>query len=121
MSKDEFVTVFEGQYQQMAMQAQMTGQPVDEDQLRSQTLEGLVGSELLRQEALERGLEVSDAELEPGAFKAVHVPVVLAKTLPPAGSQSHCSPGQRNRSVASILMLPSCTWNQHRSPFVRST
>ncbi|AVZ38490.1 MULTISPECIES: SurA N-terminal domain-containing protein [unclassified Dietzia] len=64
ITKDEFVTVFEGQYQQMAMRAQMTGQPVDEDQLRAQTLEGLVGSELLRQEALERGLEVSDAEID---------------------------------------------------------
>ncbi|MDX2357128.1 SurA N-terminal domain-containing protein [Dietzia sp. PP-33] len=64
VSKDEFVTVFEGQYQQMSMQAQMSGQPVDEGQLRQQTLEGLVGSELLRQEATERGLEVSDAEID---------------------------------------------------------
>ena len=64
ISKDEFVTVFQGQYQQMTMQAQMTGQPVDENQLKSQTLEGLVGSELLRQEAVERGLEVSDAEVD---------------------------------------------------------
>ena len=64
ISKDEFVTVYQGQYQQMTMQAQMTGQPVDENQLKSQTLEGLVGSELLRQEAVERGLEVSDAEVD---------------------------------------------------------
>nr|WP_241730603.1 SurA N-terminal domain-containing protein [Dietzia cercidiphylli] len=63
ITKDEFVTVLQGQYQQMTMQAQMTGQPVDEDQLKAQTLEGLVGSELLRQEAVERGLEVSDAEI----------------------------------------------------------
>lgn len=64
ISKDEFVTVYQGQYQQMTMQAQMTGQPVDENQLKSQTLEGLVGSELLRQDAVERGLEVSDAEVD---------------------------------------------------------
>ena len=64
ITKDEFVTVLQGQYQQMTMQAQMTGQPVDENQLKSQTLEGLVGSELLRQEAVERGLEVSDAEVD---------------------------------------------------------
>lgn len=64
ISKDEFLSVFENQYQQMTMQAQMSGQPVDEQQLKEQTLEGLVGSELLRQEAVERGLEVSDAEVD---------------------------------------------------------
>lgn len=64
ISKDEFVSVFEGQYQQMSMQAQATGQPVDEDQLKQQSLDGLVGVELLQQEAENRGIEVTDAEID---------------------------------------------------------
>lgn len=62
ITKDEFVSVFEGQYQQMSMQAQTSGQPVDEAKLKQQSLDGLVGTELLEQEATDRGLEVSDAE-----------------------------------------------------------
>ena len=64
ISKDEFVTVFEGQYQQMAMQAQMSGQPVDEEQLKQQSVEGLVGTELLEQEAADRGLGASESEID---------------------------------------------------------
>lgn len=64
ISKDEFVTVFEGQYQQMTMQAQMSGQPVDEEELKQQAVEGLVGTLLLEQEAKDRGLEVSDDEID---------------------------------------------------------
>ena len=64
ISRDEFVSVFEGQYQQMSMQAQMTGQPVDEEQLKKIASDGLVGTVLLEQEAVKRGLEVSDAEID---------------------------------------------------------
>lgn len=64
ISKKEFVSVFEGQFTQMSMQSQRGGEPVDEQQLKTQTLEGLVGSELLRQEAVERGLKVTDAEVD---------------------------------------------------------
>lgn len=63
ISRDEFLSVFDNQYQQMSMQAQMTGQPVDEAQLRELTMEGLVGTELLTQEADNRGIEVSDDEV----------------------------------------------------------
>lgn len=64
ISKNEFVSVFEGQYQQMSMQAQSTGQPVDEEQLKEQSLDGLVGVELLQQEAEKRGIEVTDQEID---------------------------------------------------------
>lgn len=64
ISKDEFVTVFEGQYQQMSMQAQTMGQPVDEEQIKQQSLDGLVGVELLQQEAMKRGIEVTDGEID---------------------------------------------------------
>ena len=63
ISRDEFVSVFEAQYQQMSMQAQMTGQPVDEAQLKQLAADGLVGTELLLQEAADRGLDVSDEEI----------------------------------------------------------
>lgn len=62
ITKAEFVSVLEGQYQQMSMQAQMSGQPVDEEQIKQLSIEGLVGSALLEQEAADRGIEVSDEE-----------------------------------------------------------
>lgn len=64
ISRDEFLSVFENQYKQMSMQAQMTGQPVDEAQLKKMTSEGLVGTELLTQEAEKRGIDVSDDEIQ---------------------------------------------------------
>lgn len=63
ISRDEFVSVFQGQFQQMSMQSQMTGQPVDEDELKQISVDGLVGTVLLDQEADKRGIEVSDAEI----------------------------------------------------------
>ena len=64
ISRDEFLSVFENQYQQMSMQAQMSGQPVDEAQLKELTTDGLIGTELLTQEAGKRGIEVSDEEIQ---------------------------------------------------------
>ena len=64
ISKDEFASLVESQYQQMSMQAQMSGQPVDEKQIRDQAIEGLVGTTLLEQEAGNRGLEVTDDEVD---------------------------------------------------------
>ncbi|MEV8222004.1 MULTISPECIES: SurA N-terminal domain-containing protein [Dietzia] len=64
ISRDEFLSVFENQYQQMSMQAQMSGQPVDEAQLKELTTDGLIGTELLTQEAGTRGIEVSDEEIQ---------------------------------------------------------
>lgn len=63
VSRDEFVSVFQGQFQQMSMQSQMTGQPVNEDQLKQISVDGLVGTVLLDQEADKRGIEVSDSEI----------------------------------------------------------
>lgn len=64
VTKDEFVSVFKGQYQQMSMQAQTSGQPVDEEKLKQQSIEGLVGAELLEQEAEKRGIKASDKEVD---------------------------------------------------------
>lgn len=64
ITRDDFAAVYESQFQQMAMQSQMTGQEVDQDQLKNATVEGLVGNELLAQEAADRGIEVSDGNAE---------------------------------------------------------
>ncbi|WP_166355674.1 SurA N-terminal domain-containing protein [Phytoactinopolyspora limicola] len=62
--RDEFVTNYESRYQQLAMQAQMSGEPVDQDQLKDQTAQSMVDTELLVQEADGRGLTVSDSDID---------------------------------------------------------
>ncbi|NDL57133.1 SurA N-terminal domain-containing protein [Phytoactinopolyspora mesophila] len=62
--KEEFVTTYEAQFEQMAMQSQMSGEPVDEEQLKEQTAENMINSELLNQEAENRGVEVSESDLD---------------------------------------------------------
>ena len=68
ITKDKFTAAYEGQFQQMAMQSQMTGQEVDQDALKKQTAEAMVGTQLLIQEADHRGIKAAqkdvDAELE---------------------------------------------------------
>ncbi|MGM0930121.1 MAG: SurA N-terminal domain-containing protein [Actinomycetota bacterium] len=68
ITKDKFTAAYEGQFQQMAMQSQMTGQEVDQDALKKQTAEAMVGTQLLIQEADQRGIKAPqkdvDAELE---------------------------------------------------------
>lgn len=64
IGKDEFVSVYEGQFQQMAMQSQQTGQEVDQDQLKKQTAENLVNNKILIQEADNRGLSASEDEVD---------------------------------------------------------
>ncbi|MGZ1490098.1 SurA N-terminal domain-containing protein [Brevibacterium sediminis] len=64
--KDDFVPLFETQYQQMQMQAQQSGQPVDEKSLKKQTVENLVSTEVLVQEADKRKIDVSDKDIDKG-------------------------------------------------------
>lgn len=64
VTRDEFVPVYESQFQQAVMQAQMTGQEPDQDALKKQTAENLVDTELLAQEADSRGLEVTDDDVD---------------------------------------------------------
>lgn len=66
ITKDDFVPLYETQYQQMQMQSQQSGQKVDEKQLKTQTAENLVSTELLRQEADKRGIKVSDKDVDKG-------------------------------------------------------
>ncbi|MGO1399117.1 MAG: SurA N-terminal domain-containing protein [Brevibacterium yomogidense] len=64
ITKDEFTGVYESQFQQMAMQSQASGQEVDQDKLKSDTLDSLIGVELLEQEATDRGIEVDDSQVD---------------------------------------------------------
>ncbi len=70
ITKDEFVPLFQTQFQQMSMQAQQSGQPVDEKQLKTQTAENMVATELLSQEAEKRGISISDKEVDKGLKEA---------------------------------------------------
>lgn len=63
ISKDEFETAYTSQFQQMAMQMQMTGEELDQDQLKQQVAESLIGQELLVQEANNEGIEASEDEV----------------------------------------------------------
>ncbi|MFZ4451628.1 SurA N-terminal domain-containing protein [Salibacterium aidingense] len=64
ISGEEFKSSYEGQFQQAAMQSQMTGEEVDQDQLKQQVADSLVGTELLTQEAENRNLEASQEKID---------------------------------------------------------
>ncbi len=55
--------LYETQYQQMMMQAQQGGRPVDEEGLKKQTAENLVSTKPLSQEADKRGIEATDDDV----------------------------------------------------------
>jgi peptidyl-prolyl cis-trans isomerase SurA len=60
VSKEEFEATYLSQFQQVMMQAQMSGQEVDQDQLKRQIADGLIGQKLIVQEAENNGFEASD-------------------------------------------------------------
>ncbi|PRZ09679.1 peptidyl-prolyl cis-trans isomerase SurA [Isoptericola sp. CG 20/1183] len=64
VERAEFVTAYEGQLQQAAMSQQTTGQEVDQDALKQQVAEQLVGNRLLTQAATEAGIEATDEDIE---------------------------------------------------------
>lgn len=64
VTKEEFVPIYTSTFQQAAAQAQAGGEAPDEDALKQQTVEDLVSTELLAQEAESRGIEVSDEDID---------------------------------------------------------
>lgn len=64
VTKDEFVPIYTSTYQQAASQAQAGGEAPDEDALKKRTVDDLVSTELLIQEADSRGIEVSDEDVD---------------------------------------------------------
>ncbi|KYG59801.1 SurA N-terminal domain-containing protein [Planococcus maritimus] len=63
VSKEDFEAAYTGQFQQAAMQAQMSGQEIDQEQLKNQLAESMVGQKLLIQEAENQKLAASDEEV----------------------------------------------------------
>ncbi|MDL4839193.1 SurA N-terminal domain-containing protein [Aquibacillus rhizosphaerae] len=61
--KEEFESAYVGQFQQAAMQSQMSGQQLDQDQLKTQIAESLIGQKLLIQEADNSGIEASKGDI----------------------------------------------------------
>jgi peptidyl-prolyl cis-trans isomerase SurA len=64
INRDEFVAIYQARVQQATAQAQMSGEEPDQDALKEQTVQGLVDTELLRQEAAERGIGASDEAVD---------------------------------------------------------
>lgn len=64
ISGEDFTDLYETQFQQMAMQAQMTGEELDQDELKEQTAENMVGNELLMQDAEGSGFEAGGDDVE---------------------------------------------------------
>lgn len=64
ISKEEFAATYQGQFQQMAMQSQMSGQEVDQDQLKKQVAESMIGTELLIKEAQNREISGSEEDVD---------------------------------------------------------
>ncbi|WP_257009764.1 SurA N-terminal domain-containing protein [Evansella halocellulosilytica] len=60
ISAEEFETTYLGQFDQAMMQMQMTGEEVDQEQLKQQVAESMIGQELLIQEAENRGYDASE-------------------------------------------------------------
>lgn len=61
---DAFAQNYEAQYPQLTMQAQMTGEEVDEEELRDQALEMMINSQLLVTDAEDQGFTASDEEVD---------------------------------------------------------
>src|SRR5699024_3143607 len=75
VTKEDFEATYQQQFQQMAMQAQMSGQNMDEidqDELKEQTADGLVGQELLMQEANDRVSDMSYVYIDEIIDKVVY-------------------------------------------------
>ncbi|GAA1443248.1 SurA N-terminal domain-containing protein [Mycobacterium cookii] len=64
VTKDEFVPIYEAQLEQATAQSQTTGEAPDEEALKRATLDDLVDTELLAQEAEARGIEVTDEDVD---------------------------------------------------------
>ncbi len=64
ITKADFVTAYESQFQQATVQAQASGQPVDQDALKKETADGLANNELLLQEGERRSFTSSDADVD---------------------------------------------------------
>ena len=64
ISGDAFAESYDAQFQQLTMQAQMTGQEPNQDELKSQALDMMINSELLTMEAEDQGFSASEDDVD---------------------------------------------------------
>lgn len=64
IGKEDFTVSYQTNFQQMAMQAQMTGQEVDEAQLKEQTVDIMINQELLEQKVNDSQYEASEEDID---------------------------------------------------------
>ena len=64
ITKADFTRIYEGQFAQVVQQAQLSGQELDQKQLRKQTAEGLVNTELLIQQAAKKKIFATAKDLD---------------------------------------------------------
>src|SRR5699024_5733633 len=64
ISGETFSENYESQYQQLAMQAQMTGEEPDQDELKQEALDMMINSELLVTEAEDEGYTASEDDVD---------------------------------------------------------
>ena len=64
ISGEEFSKNYESQFQQLAMQSQMTGEEPDQDELKQQALDMMINSELLVSEAEDEGYTASEDDVD---------------------------------------------------------
>lgn len=64
ISKEEFEQVYTGQFQQASMMQEMTGEEVNEDELKKQIAEGMVSERLLVQESENREISASEEDVD---------------------------------------------------------
>ena len=64
ISKDEFVTMYESQFQQASMQQQQSGQELDQGELKKQVANQLVDNRLLLQAAHDAGIEPTTKDVD---------------------------------------------------------
>ncbi|MGO1515971.1 MAG: SurA N-terminal domain-containing protein [Arthrobacter sp.] len=71
ISKKEFTRVYESQFQQAAMQAQMSGQDLsDQTEMKKQVADGMVGTELLIQKARTAGVKATERQMDKALTEA---------------------------------------------------
>ncbi|GAB2543585.1 SurA N-terminal domain-containing protein [Gracilibacillus alcaliphilus] len=63
ITREQFETIYTIQFQQAAMQMQMTGQELNQDELKQQVAENMIDQQLLIQAADEQGMESSEDEV----------------------------------------------------------
>lgn len=63
ISKADFESTYQAQFQQVMMQAQMSGEEVNQDELKGQIVDALIGQRLVIQEAEDKGFEVAEEDV----------------------------------------------------------